>query len=160
MEAMNAHTLNLDGKSDADLIKLLKNANRRTYDPRSGVLKKRIFTVFEQRSAQFIRRNRGAELAASGILSAFGYRVGHDGIRDPQIRQQILDLIYTAELPPVLDPNYIREWGSPESPQRKAKLTRVLSSFIRSCKRRTTNKLSYRLALSHWESDLAYFSAT
>ena len=157
---MNGHRLNLDDKSDQDLIRLLKNANRRTLDPRSSDLKKRIFAVFEERSAQFIKRNRGVELTAPGILSAFGYKVGHDGIKDTQVRHQILYLIFSAELPPVLDAKYMREWGSPKSPQRKTKLTRVLSSFVGSCKRRTRNKLSYRLALSHWESDLAHLIAT
>lgn len=156
---MRGDSLDLDAKSDADLIKLLKNANQRRLDPRAGVLIERIFAVFQKRSLEFLRRNRNVELNAQGVLSAFGYKVGHDGVKDPEIRHQILDLIYQIDLPPVLNQDYMREWGAPKSVQRKAKLIRVLSKFIESCKRRKANKLSYRLAVADWENDLAYVSA-
>lgn len=152
---MKVSNVNLAGKSQTDLIRMLRNATERSQDPRSIELKKAIFEVFEERLAQ----ERVVDLDEQGILSAFGYRVGHSGERDSVVRRQLLELIYGASLPPILSTNYVRQWGKPKSRQRKSKMIAVLSSLIKGCESRKRTKKSYGLAASDWRTDLAFVSS-
>jgi len=150
---------NLASKSDVDLMKMLENANRVANDPRAIRLKQEIFRIWQDKAVEFLRNRITADLDDKGVLSAFGYRVGHQGIRSQEIRQQKLELIMNANIPPIISPTYLHEWGAPNSFKRKRKLVRILSKFIRGAENRTRNRLSYRLAKTDWETDLRFVQA-
>ena len=60
---------------------------------------------------EFLSRRITVDLDDKGVLSALGYRVGHQGIRFQEIGQQKLELILNANIPPLISPTYLREWG-------------------------------------------------
>ena len=87
-----------------------------------------------------------------------GARVGgDDGIKDDFARQRILRLVLETPIPPILDRNYVAEWGAPSSPERLLKTLAALHGFIGNKRSQSPNRqISYTRALEHWEKDLKY----
>lgn len=90
---------------------------------------------------------------ATGILAALGYRVGQAGAPLKQ-RRQILDFVFTEDLPPIDSAAYMRSWGEPNSGPRLQKLAESLAAFARNAKRREVDAL--KMAICHWQDDLQY----
>lgn len=144
-------------KTDSELMKLLQNADQHTNKKRGDEAKFWIFKTWEHRGRLFQEGSIEVSLAADGVLSAFGYRVGDFGIKDPCERQRILNLILEANLPPVREPAYVSEWGLPRSSIRKRKLVKVLLGLKYGASRTSGNHLAARQnAISAWQSDIQY----
>ena len=58
------------------------------------------------------------------------------------------------QLPPVVSPAYVAEWGAPESSMRLRKMAESIAAFARNLKRR--EKPEFEKAVSDWESDLRF----
>lgn len=90
---------------------------------------------------------------AKGLLGFVGYRVGASGVSVYK-RHALLDHIYTSALPRINSAEYMAEWGSPHTATRLKKMAESLASFARGAKRNDVQR--YAVAISEWESDLAY----
>lgn len=90
---------------------------------------------------------------ATGILGALGYRVGKAGAPLKE-RRQLLDFVFTEDLPPIESAEYMAGWGVPNSGARLQKIAESLAAFVRNAKRRDGNTLM--LAIQHWQDDLKY----
>lgn len=92
-----------------------------------------------------------------GILRAAGYRVGANAIPERQRRMK-LKRIYLTDLFAedefsYLDPDYLNQWGRPESPERFDKIAKTLSGLAGLAIRRGPQ---HREAAMHYESDFAW----
>jgi hypothetical protein len=92
-----------------------------------------------------------------GILSFMGYKVGYAGV-PPSHRRDILDYVYSEDLPRVNSPDYMKEWATPRSRQRLKKLANTLASLTRNAKRNQAADMGN--AVADWESDLTYLKRT
>lgn len=90
---------------------------------------------------------------ATGLLAYLGYRVGQNGAVTSE-RQHILDYVYNQEVPNVNSPEYMSEWGQPQTGTRLEKTAETIAASVRNAKRRTDADLS--LAIQEWEDDLEY----
>jgi hypothetical protein len=92
-----------------------------------------------------------------GLLSYVGYSAG---ITAPtqQTREDILDCVFHNQIPRVISPQHMLEWGAPTSPERLRKMANCLATFTRNAKRKRT--ADYGIAIEHWESDLDYLYRT
>lgn len=144
-------------KSDERLITWLHNADKRPGNEKAGEVAFHINLIWLKRRLEFEAGRIQPSLEADGVLSAFGYKVGDFGIRDQNERLRILRLILRSELPPIKTPQYLSEWGAPNSRQRETKLKGVLIALIQSAKKRgSTTKNRYANACKAWGSDLAH----
>lgn len=91
-----------------------------------------------------------------GMLSYFGYRVGNNGV-SRSARRNILDRVFSQELPYAFPDEYMGKWGEPESPERLQKMANSLAAFTRNAKRKNGD---VDAAVSDWESDLDYLYDT
>lgn len=91
-----------------------------------------------------------------GMLSYFGYRVGNNGV-SRSARRDILDRVFSQELPYAFPGDYMDKWGEPESPERLQKMANSLAAFTRNAKRKNGD---VDAAVSDWESDLDYLYDT
>ncbi|WP_131828840.1 hypothetical protein [Mycolicibacterium conceptionense] len=93
---------------------------------------------------------------ASSFLKTLGYEVGKNGL-GPELRRRILRDALTVELvaTTVEAESYLREWGSPNSRQRAARIERHLTWLADNAKRRDADMSE---AIADWESDLAWFT--
>ena len=92
-----------------------------------------------------------------GLLKFVGYGVGVSG--DIQsVRRRVLDCVFHKKLPRVESPEYMSEWGEPETSPRLQKMAESLAAFTRNAKRQT--RRDYSLAISEWEADLKYLYDT
>ena len=88
-----------------------------------------------------------------GLLKYLGYQVGKDGL--PRIdRQSILRGVYSGSIPNVNSPEYMNEWGAPDSGMRLQKLANCLAAFCRNGKRRKGSAPT--AAITDWEEDLSW----
>lgn len=92
------------------------------------------------------------ERPETGMLRAFGYRVGHTEGRPPGERKKILKYVLQGELPMVHSASYTDEWGEPGSYKRYRKIVRFLQNNIES----NQNKPGVKLAVKEWSEDLAW----
>ena len=90
---------------------------------------------------------------ASGLLGYLGYRVGLSGITEAN-RRDLLDFVYSANLPLVNSKRYMDEWGKPSSSKRLKKMAYALATFTKNQKKHDSSK--YAQAIYDWESDLSY----
>ncbi len=87
-----------------------------------------------------------------GILSWYGYKVGHDCLAEAA-RHRLLQSILETELAQVNGPEYMASWGTACSMLRLKKLAHSLASLIRNNTRMdATNR---ELAIQHWNTDLS-----
>lgn len=96
----------------------------------------------------------GATWPGEGMLSYLGYRVGVTQGLTESARRQILDVLFSAALPPINGPIYMREWDKPHSPMRLRKLAETLASLTRNAKRKKGANMDS--AIADWERDLQY----
>jgi hypothetical protein len=89
-------------------------------------------------------------------LHAMGYRVGRNR-EYPTKRQAILKRAFIEELEQVGPPEYMAEWGEPDSAQRLHKIANLLASNCRNQKKRRRPSLE---AIADWESDLDWLKTT
>lgn len=89
-----------------------------------------------------------------GVLKYVGYEVGKTkGLADHS-RREILDAVFSAVLPPVNSPDYVKKWGLPCTASRLERLANELARFSRNGKRNRT--ADYSAAVAEWEADLKY----
>jgi hypothetical protein len=72
-------------------------------------------------------------------------------------RRELLDEIYSGELPRVNSLEYMEAWGTPASATRLRKMADSIATFARNAKRRASPSL---VAISEWEGDLGYLRKT
>ena len=89
-----------------------------------------------------------------GLLSYMGYRVGSTNGLSSDVRCRILELIFEGELPPVFEPAYLKEWGSPGSARRLQKMAETLAAFSRNAKRKKSAQMGS--AIKSWDQDLLF----
>ena len=90
---------------------------------------------------------------AEGMLSYLGYRVSQAAELGERQRQALLRRIFKMRLPPLESPAYLREWGSPSSPDRLKKMADSIASFARLAKYRSFSQ--QHDAIGAWERDLS-----
>lgn len=95
---------------------------------------------------------RSFDAPTDGILSLFGYQVGHASQLNAPTRYLILDRIFRMSLPPVLPGSHMALWGMPNSSRRLKKIAETIAALVRNAKRR--HNASYSRAIFEWESDL------
>lgn len=89
-----------------------------------------------------------------GLLKYMGYEVGKTkGLADHS-RREILDAVFSAVLPPVNSPDYVKKWGLPGTAPRLERLANELARFARNGKRNRT--ADYSAAVADWEADLKH----
>lgn len=91
---------------------------------------------------------------AEGILGYLGYHVGKTGESSPVRRQSLLSRVFEGSLPPINGPEYMEEWGKPDTPSRLRKMAESIASAVKSAKRRS--HADYSVAIDHWEQDLQF----
>ena len=148
----------IPSKSDKELMSLLHNALKHQDKKLTTQVISEIYKVWRSRAVLAQLGEYKTDLDADGVLSAFGYHVGNFGITDAGQRQKLLALIFEADLPPVLSPEYILEWGQPSSKQRLRKLSRVLRGLVSSKSKQVPNKKSLKRAVDHWKDDLSFLA--
>ena len=152
-------TKRLPSKSNKELMVFLHNVSNNVKPSqleRAAELKKAIYAEWSVRNKDFLAGRAVEMMQADGVLSAFGYRVGDTGVSKQRARLAILALVLEAPIPPIVDPEYTREWGLPKSEARIQKLTRTLKGLINGVERRSSNsRVAYARALTQWQSDLA-----
>jgi len=89
----------------------------------------------------------------TGLLSAAGYETGANGL-DEKSRRDILDAVYTQEIPANFKMTDLKKWGKPKTGTRLKKLADCLASFTRNEKRNYTG--DYSVSISERETDLKY----
>ena len=148
---------NISAQSNKSLMMMLHNISANT-DPRrfekAAERKRAIFREWVRRTRQFMCGDSVDVMEEQGVLSAFGYRVGESGLSSDSKRRRILELIFEAPIPPILNPDYVREWGCPQSAQRKQKMGNVLRGLAHTSRVNNIGS-SHALALRHYETDLA-----
>ena len=92
-----------------------------------------------------------------GLLSFMGYRVGQQGI-SPTDRHDILDYVYSKQIPRVNSAEYMNSWGDPRTRPRLQKLAESLAAFTRNAKRVVFADMTE--AIWDWENDLEYLKTT
>lgn len=103
--------------------------------------------------ASHLRLKNKVEWQRNGILGLYGYCVGKTHGEPPNVRRKILDEVFKANIPPVLDFAYIREWSIPKSAPRLEKMANTLASLARNEKRKGA---LYAVAYGEREEDLSY----
>ncbi|MCA9835701.1 MAG: hypothetical protein KC422_02255 [Trueperaceae bacterium] len=93
-----------------------------------------------------------------GLLSYIGYAVGNTIGKKTDLRQRILDCVLFNELPNVVSPDYMSEWGQPRTALRLKKLAYSIAAFIRNAKRQKHR--NFKNAIADWELDLLYLHDT
>lgn len=93
-----------------------------------------------------------------GVLSFLGYQVGKTSPLSVGERRLVLDYVYFEELPQVQSRTYMNGWGGADTSNRLKKMADSIASFTRDAKRKDikSGKKVYKVAVSHWEADLAY----
>ena len=85
-----------------------------------------------------------------GLLKYMGYQVGENGVSSKK-RRNILEKIYTSQIPNLFHHDYMKEWGEPLSVTRMKKLSNTIASLARNNKRKQHPPLQ---AIREWEDDL------
>ena len=153
--------MDFSNKTYNELMVMLGNITNALNDPESAqhridralFLKDKVFQEFSIRTNE-LRDNRHCPvMAADGVLSAFNYRVGDNGITSAEERLVILKLIIESPIPPINNIEYVEKWGEPCTPKRLRTLQRTISGLIHN-RRRNGRQFRYRRAIGHWENDL------
>lgn len=89
-----------------------------------------------------------------GVLSYMGYHVGRTNGLSSDMRQRILELVFEGVLPPVFEPDYLRQWGEPGSASRLKKMAETIAALSRNAKRKKASKMGS--AIKSWDQDLVF----
>lgn len=89
----------------------------------------------------------------AGLLSFMGYRTGLKGSVE-ESRREILDFMYTKNVPNVISVEYMKKWGKPNTGKRLLQLARSLANFVKNEKR--NNPITYMVSITEREADLEY----
>ena len=90
-------------------------------------------------------------------LKHMGYKVGVNGLSRVK-RREILENAYKGDVPNVFNPEYMEDWGSPDSSKRLHKMARSIASHARNAKRKKTS--SMYTSILDWEGDLTWLKET
>lgn len=97
------------------------------------------------------------DIPGEGMLGHYGYCVGRNSPKD-WVRREVLRRVFEEDsLPNINDAGYMESWGGPKSAARLQKMAESIAAFCRNQLRRTIRS---ELAISHWESDLAWLKET
>ena len=147
-------------KSNEDLMKLLKNAQRMSGSDKAEDAKTLIYEEWDARSQAFLQGKKFKSWRQTGF-SAFGYHVGDYGVTDKVTRRAILKTVMECPIPPINDPYYVAEWGAPRSKKRVRKLIRTLHGLIANAsKKGGKHRQALKRAIGDWSDDLAYLQST
>ena len=147
----------LHSRTDKELMTLLHNTMNHCDQKRALDKKREVYKIWSFRNELFTSGTRLNVHPWDGVLSAFGYHVGDNGINDTKKRHKILDHVLEAPIPPVRDPAYVKEWGKPNSRKRIRKLERTLIGLYKGFSKIKTNRqISYERAINQWKMDLQY----
>lgn len=91
-------------------------------------------------------------------LKVCGYSVGKSSDMTSAGRRQFLTYFFTHELPRRVRDEFGDEYGDPGSEYRLRKMANVMASACRNAKRRRDGA-DFDVAISDWESDLAFLKA-
>ena len=151
----------VSNKSNEDLMRLLKNAQRMSGSRKAEDAKTLIYKEWGARSQAFLQGKKVQIMEADGVLSAFGYHVGDYGVTDKVTRRAILATVMESPIPPINDPYYVAEWGAPRSKRRARKLIRTLHGLIANAsKKGGKHRQALKRAIGDWSDDLAYLQST
>ena len=149
--------MNLQNRSSQELMVMLHNIMRAQDTDAAKTRKKILYQELANRNRALCSGQNIDVMPSDGALSAFGYHVGDRGITKAEQRQLILTYLLEAPMPPVVDREYTKSWGSPNSLSRKEKLLKTLKGLASGAKKRRAHERdSYERALSHWEQDIKY----
>lgn len=147
----------LHSKTDKELMVLLHNTMNHSDRERANAKKDEVYKIWSFRNKLFTSGKKINAHPWDGVLSAFGYHVGDNGINETEKRHKILNHVLEAPIPPVRDPSYVKEWGKPNSRKRIIKLERTLIGLYKGfSKIRTNRQISYERAINQWKLDLQY----
>jgi hypothetical protein len=143
----------------AGLLNLFSNANR-LLSKGPHIEAERVITAIQrewkgQFDSGFITYSN--DRPEKGMLATLGYRVGSNGEKT-SIRHRILRYIVEGELPVVASIGYTREWGIPNSSQRRHKLIRVLESQLTNPG--NTGRVNMEKAMIEWNEDMVWIENT
>ena len=91
-----------------------------------------------------------------GLLSNMGYRVGKRGLYKSK-RRDILRDVFKGAIPNVGDPDYMLEWGRPDTSKRLCKLANTLAALSRGAKRKESDM---SMSIQDWDGDLGWLKET
>ena len=147
----------LENRTNQQLMTMLHNTISHEDRPRALAAKNRIYAVWAQRNQKFLSGEEVEMMDADGVLSAFGYHVGDNGITNATKRHVILNHVLEAPIPPIKDKEYTIKWGRPQSIRRAKTLVSTLYGLVQSVRRRNAyNQTQYQRAMTHWQEDIAY----
>ncbi|MCF8003530.1 MAG: hypothetical protein K9L32_04860 [Chromatiaceae bacterium] len=86
-------------------------------------------------------------------LKMLGYTVGKQGMTDKE-RRQFLDQFFRGVLPPQVVKHFGEKYGEPGTEERLKKMANLIAGVLRA--RKSHDRKRYRIAISHWETDLEY----
>lgn len=148
---------NLHNHSNEQLMVMLHNIMKHGSSAAADTRKAALYQEWATRNQCFCSGQDTHVMAGDGVLSAFGYRVGDNGITRAAKRQLILDHVLEAPIPPLVSKDYTKKWGRPNTTNRKETLLRTLKGLVSGVnKRRAYMRDSYARAKSHWEQDIEY----
>jgi len=98
------------------------------------------------------KKNLKSDWPETGLLRFMSYTVGVNGIGRRR-REEILDSVFKSVLPNINSPDYMKQWGSPDTAKRLRKIAKSIAALIRNAKR---NSMDLSLAIRHWTNDLDY----
>jgi len=147
----------LYNRTNEQLMTMLHNVMNHSDRAKADARKIQLYNVWKLRNEAFCSGERVNLMPGDGVLSAFRYRVGDGGITRASKRQLILDYILEAPIPPIVDREYTKKWGQPNSFTRMNKLIRTLKGLVAGVNNKQAyNQDSFARAKSHWEQDIAY----
>lgn len=89
-----------------------------------------------------------------GALKLFGYAVSSDyDLSEPE-RRRILDVVFSATIPPFASWAHVQQWSEPESANRLFKMANCLASFARNGQHMRKSYMDR--PVKRWVSDLRY----
>ena len=142
--------------ANEDLMTLLHNAINHPNKERAKRVKESVYAVWKKRNQQFCSGKTVKLMQNEGVLSAFRYKVGDGGITSALKRQEILDHLLEAPIPPLVDREYTKKWGAPNTQKRKSTLFQTIKSLAAGARNRTNTQAAYSRARNHWEADMSY----
>lgn len=98
-----------------------------------------------------------ANFAEISPLSVLGYVVGKTAGRPEAERRLLLDWAYANHLPPVESPDYMADWGAPQT---VARLRRIAEHIARQGQLRRKAFGGRDRAVKEWQADLDYLKDT
>ncbi len=141
------------------LVELLFRRKKLAVDLRGQVVERLIEIQMESFDWPSTEANVGSGSLANvdwpkaGLLSFMGYRTGLKGAIE-ESRREILDFMYTRNVPNVISVEYMKKWGKPNTGKRLLQLARSLANFVKNEKR--NDLIAYMVSITEREADLEY----